>query len=137
MESASRRTPQNALPPSALAGRLQPEPTGSIRTRSVKASQVSGLSCNLVSEPVLPRQGELGNARSNKAEIEERRGRSRSAVEHEGQRTVRAGAFGDKGGVIDRSRALARLIVERKRSGRRRIVELAARDFDRVLGDRI
>ena len=44
----SRATLQNCLPPSALAARLKPAPTGSIITRSVNCSQVSGLSCNCV-----------------------------------------------------------------------------------------
>src|SRR6266851_10271035 len=52
--SASRCTPQNAPPPSDLAGRLQPEPTGSIITRSVKPSQVSGLSTKRAAEPSRP-----------------------------------------------------------------------------------
>src|SRR5215213_8685526 len=48
IDSASRRTPQNALPPSAFAGLLQPAPTGSISTKSVKASHVWGLSSSRV-----------------------------------------------------------------------------------------
>ena len=75
---------------------------------------------------VLARQAELGDARSDQAEIEERRGRARSAIEHESHRSVRVGAFGHIGRIVDRSRAFARLIEQRKRSGRRRIVELAA-----------
>ena len=42
------------LPPSCLAGRLQPVPTGSISTRSVKASQVSGLSVSRTWAPSKP-----------------------------------------------------------------------------------
>jgi hypothetical protein len=50
--AASCFTPQNdAAALSSLAGRLQPVPTGSTNTRSVKGSQLSGLSTSLALTP--------------------------------------------------------------------------------------
>ena len=62
--------------------------------------------------------------------------RARPAVESEGDGTVRRlGILGDIGGVVDRGRALARLIEQRERSRGRGIGELAAGNVDAVLGD--
>src|SRR6516165_2118257 len=59
----------------------------------------------------------LENARADQAQVQISRCRARSAVEGEGDGTVvRLGILGDVGGVIDRGRALARLIEERERS---------------------
>src|SRR5579864_5013921 len=70
--------------------------------------------------------------------MEERRRRARPAIEHESQRPRSVVVGLDRiGGVEDRSRALARLIEQRERSGGRRIGELAARRVDAVLADRI
>src|SRR6516162_3388538 len=54
MDSASAWTAQNPRAPSGLAARLQPVPTGSINTRSVNDSQVSGLSTKCAFEPSWP-----------------------------------------------------------------------------------
>ena len=89
IDLASPRTPQNALPPSGLAGRLQPVPTGSISTRSVKASQVSGLSIRRTLAPSRPADAELGEARTDETEMEKRRSRARPAIEDKGHRPVR------------------------------------------------
>src|SRR5215469_1416764 len=54
MDSASAWTAQNPRAPSGFAARLQPVPTGSINTRSVNGSQVSGLSVNRTLDPSRP-----------------------------------------------------------------------------------
>ena len=80
----------------------------------------------------------LENARADQAQVQISRCRARSAVEGEGDGTVvRLGILGDVGGVIDRGRALARLIEERERSRSRGIGQRAAGNRDGVLGHRV
>src|SRR5438128_5049520 len=82
--------------------------------------------------------GKLQNARADQAQVQISRCRARSAVEGEGDGTVRSlGVLGDVGGVIDRGRALARLIEERERSCGRGIGQRAAGNRDGVLGHRV
>src|SRR5262245_48004315 len=82
--------------------------------------------------------GEVEDTRANQAEIQIRRRGAGSAIEREGDGTVRPfGTACDIGGVVDHCRALARLIEQRERARGRGIGELAARDVDAVLGDRI
>src|SRR6516162_5076648 len=54
MDSASEWTDQKAWAPSGFAARLQPVPTGSISTRSVNGSHVSGLSISRTFDPSRP-----------------------------------------------------------------------------------
>ena len=77
------------------------------------------------------------DARADKAEIEERRARSRAAVEHEGYRPRRVVRFGHEGRVKDSGGAVAGLIEQREGAGCRRVAELAGRRVDCVLGDGI
>ena len=80
---------------------------------------------------------ERSNARTDQAEIEERRAGARSAVEHERHRPCRAVRFRNEGCIENGGRALARLIEQRQRTGGRRVSELAGRRVDAVLGDGI
>ena len=82
--------------------------------------------------------GELEDPRPDQTQMQIGRRRARAAVESEGYGTVRSlSVLGDIGGVIDRSRALARLIEQRERAGGRGIGELAAGNVDAVLGHRV
>ena len=137
MASASLRTFQKCLASSALTARLQPVPIGSISTRSVKRSQVSGLSRRLRARASGSSGAEIEHARADQAEMEKGGGRARAAVEHEGERPVGAGVLRHIGGVEHRGALLAGLVVEGERAGGRRVSELAARRVDRMLGDRI
>src|SRR5262249_59058897 len=75
--------------------------------------------------------GKFEDARAGHAQVQIGRRRGRSAVEGEGDGTVRGlGVLDDIGGVIDRGRALARLIEQRERSGGRDIGQRAAGNRD-------
>src|ERR1700733_14560897 len=80
---------------------------------------------------------ERRDARSDQAEIEERRAGAGSAVEHESYRARRIVRFRHEGRIEDGGRALAGLIEQRERAGRRRIGKLARRRIDGVLGNGI
>ena len=84
---------------------------------------------------------EVEPARSHKAQMQECGGRARATIEDEGHRSIRmrlaAPIPGDIAGVEHRRRALAALVVEVQRPGRRRVGEGASIDRKRVLGDRI
>ena len=129
--SASRATPQNALPPSALTGRLKPDPTGSIITRSVNCSQVCGLSCSRGG--ALASGAELGDARAGEAEMQIGRRRAGAAVEHERHRPFdRRRLVRDIGDVEHRRHAFARQVVERQRARGRGVADRAAVGLDAV-----
>src|SRR6266851_444545 len=82
--------------------------------------------------------GKLEDARADQAQVQIGRCRARSAVEGEGDGTGWSlGVLGDIGGVIDRGRALARLIEKRERSRGRGIGQRAAGNRDGVLGHRV
>ena len=86
-----------------------------------RASELTGVPAEAIRETA------HAYGRADRAQIEERRGGARPAVEHEGDRAARGGGvLGDIGGVEDRGRALARLVEQRERSGGRHIGELAA-----------
>ena len=92
---------------------------------------------------VVPGHAELGDARTHHPEMEKGRSRAGAAIEDKGQRPRRVivglvcGSLGNIGGIEHRGRALARLVEQRERPGRRRISELAVRRVDAVLADRI
>ena len=68
---------------------------------------------------------ERRDARADQSEIEERRAGAGSAVEHERYRPRRIVRFRYEGRIEDGGRALAGLIEQRERAGRRRIGKLA------------
>ena len=78
---------------------------------------------------------EIEDARADQAEMQESGRRARPAVENEGQRPVCARAFGDIGGIEHRRALVAGLVVERQRSGGRRIGEPSFGRIDQMVGD--
>ena len=135
MASASLPTFQKPLAASGFTVRLQPVPIGSISTRSVKRSQVSGLSRSLAcakSRASGPRSSRRGPTRP--------RLRKAEAAPGPPLNTKVSGRFadavlGDIGGVEHRGGLVAGLAEEGERAGGGGIGELALRGVDGVLGD--
>ena len=103
-------------------------------TRSVKASQVSGLSISLASARAAAVRTEVQPARAEQTQIEKCGGRARSAVKGEAQRSRACRVFRDIGGVKDAGDLVAGLAVERDDPGGRGIVQRAFCRLQRVLG---
>src|SRR6266852_5186432 len=99
-DCASPRTPKKGPPPSALAGLLQPVPTGSIITRSVKASQVCGLSWSRVAGTSPPASSAMRGARYIRSVID-RRGALARLIEQR-ERAGRCGIGKLAAGDVDR-----------------------------------
>ena len=133
---ASRATPQNALAAVGLAGRLKPEPTGSIITRSVNCSQVCGLSCSRGGGDVAAVGAEFRDPRADQAEMQIGRRRAGPAVEHERHRPLPPPACPRHRRCRTpprRARPTGRAATACRRSRCRRSVPLSVVDF--VAGD--
>ncbi len=82
--------------------------------------------------------GKVGDARTDDAEVQIGGGGARPAVEREGDGALCAArVLRDESGIEDRAQPLAGLIEQGERSRGRGVGELAARNIDAVLRDRV